>query len=185
MVLLIFAPFAFYLVIDRQNEPLCHKLVFLDVMQWNDRAKDLPNVGGRSAESLNKLIELSEGDDPDQWNAKYQYVPGLRIGDPGDLVLIYMKRPTRYIWHGNPQTIFRDAMWMTVPLDFADSRGSPSVQIVRREMVYTGENSERLSLEEFKSRLSKTLNFLRENNRPNWQTVVAENKQFLETLERK
>jgi hypothetical protein len=180
--LLVSAPFAFYLLIDQQNAPLCHKAVFLDVEQWHNSAKDLPNVKGSSAESLNKLFTE---EDPAEWNAKYQYLPGLRLGDPGDLVLMYMKRPTRYIWHGKPQTIFRDPMWMTVSLDFAGLRGSPFVQIVRRPMPYQGENSERLSLEDFKSRLRKTLDFLRENNRPNWQTVVAENEDFLKTLERK
>ena len=131
-----------------------------------------------------KLIELSEGDDPGQWNAKYQYIPGLRLGDPGDLVLMYMKRPTRYIWHDHPQTVFRDAMWMTLPLDFADSRGSPSVKTVTRPIPDMGENSERLSSEEFRIRLKKTLDFLRENNRPNWQVVVAENEAFLNSIEK-
>ena len=50
-------------------------------------------------------------------------------------------------------------------------------------LPHQSEPSERVPLEEFKGRLRKTLTFLHENDRPHWQTVVAENEQFLKSLE--
>lgn len=182
VVLFVCIAAGFYFLIDRQNEPLCHKAAYFDVLESFDGKKsgDLPNVEGRSVDSLRKFIQ---NDDAEQWNAKYRYVPGLRRGDPGDLILLYMKQPTRYVWHSNPQTVFRDAKWMILPLDFVDGFGSPSVAVVEREMPHTGEESERVSQQEFKSRLRKTLDFLRNNDRPYWKTVVAENEKFLKSLE--
>ena len=55
---------------------------------------------------------------------------------------------------------------------------------VKREMSDVGEDAERVSSDELKSRLRKTLDYLQKNNRPNWQTVVAENEKFLESLEK-
>jgi len=119
------------------------------------------------------------GDQP--WAETYRYVPGLRKGDPGDLVLMYMARPTRYIFHSRPQTIFADRRWMVVPLDF-DGQGGIG-QEISRDIPDSGEVSERVSLDEFRARLKKTLEFLRANDRPNWQTVVAEHQRFLESIE--
>jgi hypothetical protein len=46
-----------------------------------------------------------------------------------------------------------------------------------------GELSERVSLAEFRSRLQRTLDFVRTNERPNWQTIVAEHAKFLDAVE--
>ena len=46
-----------------------------------------------------------------------------------------------------------------------------------------GELSERVSLDEFRSRLRRTLDFVRTNERPHWQTVVAEHGKFLDSIE--
>lgn len=172
---------AFYLVMDHQNNPLCHKEALINVQNWLDleRTDFLPNIDGKSGQSLIKLNQFNQ-ERAEDWAAKYQYVPGLRRDDPGDLVLMYFKVPTRYIWHENPQSIFRQRKWLIVPLDFnSGGIGSP----VHREIPLIGENAERVSFEEFASRLRKTLQFLRDNNRPNWQTVVAENEAFLESFE--
>jgi hypothetical protein len=95
---------------------------------------------------------------------------------------MYMPKPTRYIWHDRPQTIFEDKRWMVVPLDLMDSPGALATWI-ERDMTYMGECSERLTLDEFRVRLKKTLDFLRQNERPNWQTVVAENEAFLKSID--
>jgi hypothetical protein len=71
---------------------------------------------------------------------------------------------------------------MVVPLDFGNDYGNG--ESVERATL-RGECSERLTLDEFRMRLRKTLDFLRENERPNWQTVVAEHQKFLESLERR
>ncbi len=107
----------YFLLYDHQNEPLCHKGIMLALLNWLDQKQTdvLPNVEGRSVDSLAQL-HAYWGDDP--WEEKYCYIPGLRKGDPGDLVLMYMPVPTRYIWHDNPQTIFAESKWMILPLDF-------------------------------------------------------------------
>jgi hypothetical protein len=183
LLLVVSIPATVYFLTDRQNEPLCHKLALIQFQNWLDREKTdaLPNINGESAESINKLNHDFEKEEINQWNSRYQYVPGLRRGDPGDLVLMYMKQPTRYIWHSNPQSIFAEARWMVVPLDFCG--GGIGRGMLDRQIPYRGENSERLSLEEFKNRLRKTLKFLQDDNRPHWQTVVAENEALLASLE--
>jgi hypothetical protein len=181
LVVIIGAPMLYFLVIlDHENEPFCQALVLVGMVSWLDEKKTdaLPNVGGRSADSL-AALRNELGDQP--WAETYRYVPGLQKGDPGDLVLMYMARPTRYIMHGEPQTIFADRRWMIVPLDFA-GRGGGIGQNISRDVPYGGEASERVTIEEFRARLKKTLEFLRANERPNWQTVVEENEKFLESI---
>jgi hypothetical protein len=46
-----------------------------------------------------------------------------------------------------------------------------------------GELSERVSLDEFRSRLKRTIDFIRTNERPNWQTIVAEQTKFLDSID--
>jgi hypothetical protein len=179
-----------FLLHDNSNIPLCNKQTFFEVMNWFDNRHkvDLPNVRGQSAESL---VELKRADDregdikeeAEEWNEKYQYVPGLCRGDPGDLVLMYMKKPTRWLHHAtSPPSIFREAKWCVVSLDFGDSWPGWSVR-VKRTMPEQSECAENLSSAEFISRLRKTLDFLREHDRPNWQTVVAENEKLLKSID--
>ena len=182
LLLLIGLPFGYYfLIVDHENSPFCHKLVMLGLISWTENHKTdvLPNVGGRSADSIAELIDQI-GDQP--WAETYHYVPGLQKGDPGDLVVMYMVQPTRYIFHGNPQTIFADKLWMIVSLDFG-SYDSYLTKPIPREVPHGGECSERVTLDEFRARLRKTLDFLRDNNRPNWQTVVAEHEKFLDSID--
>lgn len=172
----------FRLLHDFENMPLCGKQTYLEVENWLDQGKRraLPNVEGRSIESLAKL-KGDESQDTDEWNEKYQYLPGLRRGDPGDLVLMYMKVPTRWVHHAaGPPSVFAEHRWVLVPLDFTEV-GTSSAKRVDREIPYGGESFERVSLDELKDRLRKTLTFLEDNNRPHWQTVVAENEAFLES----
>jgi hypothetical protein len=171
----------YFLLYDHQNEPLCHKGVMLALLNWLDQKQTdvLPNVEGRSVDSLGQL-HAYWGDDP--WEEKYRYIPGLHKGDPGDLVMMYMPVPTRYIWHDNPQTVFAEPKWMIVPLDFCGPIGSQIGSLTPRDIPAPGEESERVSLDEFKTRLKKTLDFLRSNDRPNWQTAVAEHTRFLDSL---
>jgi hypothetical protein len=191
-VVIVGIPAVYGLLHDRENVPLCHSQAMVMVSNWFDRRPgELPNVEGRSNESLTKLIEnalkqdgVDDADYVTEWTTKYQYVPGLRRGDPGDLLLMFMKKPTRWRHHATtPPSIFSDAQWMIVPLDFARTLGSKDVAPVQREIPYPGECSERVSLDVFKSRLRKTLKFLQDNDRPHWQTAVAENESFLSSLE--
>jgi hypothetical protein len=79
------------------------------------------------------------------------------------------------VWHGPPPTIFKDKAWIVVPVDFKMGGRSPAG---------AGELSERVSFDEFQRRLRCTLDYVRTNERPNWQTIVAEHTEFLESVER-
>lgn len=191
LAVLIGLPVIFYgFLMDHQNAPLCHSQLGMALLSWLDVEKTdvLPNVDGRSTESLALLFKRIgwESSDTNPWNERYMYLPGLRRGDPGDLVLMYLAKPTRYIWHDYPHTVIAKQFWMFVPLDFdgqSSGFGSGIGKVVEREIPNRGECSERVSVEEFRSRLKKTLDFLRANDRPNWQTVVAEHEKFLDAIQ--
>jgi hypothetical protein len=171
----------YFLLYDHSNEPFCHKVVMLGILNYfeDEKTNVLPNVDGQSSASMLTMHKYW-GDQP--WEDTYRYLPGLKNGDPGDLVLMYMPMPTRYIYHSNPQTIFAEPKWMIVPLDFNSAIGDQIGKPVPREIPSYGEQSERVSLAEFRARLKKTLDFLRENNRPNWQQVVKEHEAFLDSI---
>ena len=181
-VLLVGLAFGYYhLILDWSGRPYCHKQFMLSFIQWmgdqgmdiNSHTNGFPDLNGKSAESLAAIREQMGGHM--SWATGYKYVPGLREDDPGDLVLMYFDRPTRWTWHGPPPpTIFKEKAWIVVPVDFAIGGRRPSGP---------GELSERVSLDEFRTRLRRTLDFVRTNERPNWQTVVAEHTKFLDSIE--
>jgi hypothetical protein len=167
--------------LDWQGRPCCHKLVMLSFLGEMHPAggdilhdpRSFPNVNGSS---LDSLATVTDSMGYRAWTNDYNYVPGLREDDPPDLVLMYFNRPTRWNWHGAPPSIFNDKAWIVIPVDFemgADFR-SHTGQL--------GECSERVSLDEFRVRLRRTLDFIRTNQRPNWQVVVAEHEKFLNAL---
>lgn len=170
----------YYFILDWEGRPFCHKQIHLGMLMWmsdsgtNDAsmASTFPNIKGGSYESLltmsNEFVRI------EKWIKDYNYIPGLRQNDPGDLVLMYFNRPTRWTWHGPPPSIFTDKAWIIVPVDF-------NMGWEKRKGL--GELSERVSLDEFKSRLKRTLDFVRTNERPNWQAVVAEHTKVLDALE--
>ena len=177
-VLAVVAFVFYYFITDWQGRPTCHKAFMLGFLQWEEdhdmdssnRTNSFPNINGKSADSLFAIRDQVGG--YTNWANDYRYVPGLREDDPGDLVLMYFNRPTRWTWHAAPPTRFQEKAWMVVPLDFAQFR----------RVKGGGEMSERVSLEEFRSRLQRTLEYVRTNERPNWQTVVAEHTQFLDSI---
>jgi hypothetical protein len=167
-------------VLDWNGRPCCHAqivLAFTSAMHepgvnFANDPKPFPNVKGLSQDSLATLRDGMGG--YMDWAKDYNYVPGLREDDPGDLVLMYFNRPTRWTWHGVVPTIFKKKKWIIVPVDFA---------MGMRPRSDPGEYSERVSLDEFRNRLRRTLDFVRTNECPNWQTVVAENTKFLDSIE--
>jgi hypothetical protein len=159
---------------DRSTQPVCHKQVDLAFSHWQDdhKGEEFPNVAGNSGDSLRELDGYMAGKRLDE---KYMYVPGLRKGDPDDLVLMYLARPTRWVWHAGPQTIFHGKKWIVIPKDFA----------LLRDGVRDGELNERMSFAEFQDRMQKTLDVLKKHKRPHWQAVVKEHSEFLAEAERK
>jgi hypothetical protein len=166
--------------LDWSGRPFCHKQIMMAFLTWmddqggdiNSQTNAFPNANGKGAESLETIREMMGGNM--RWASGYRYVPGLRQDDPGDLVLMYLDRPTRWTWHGQPPSILTRNAWIVVPVDFATAG---------RRHSGPGELSERVSPEEFRSRLTRTLDFVRTNQRPNWQAVVAEHALFLKSLE--
>lgn len=173
----------YFFILDWHGRPFCHKQImfgFLNAMHpsggdLTNSKEPFPNVRGLSQASLGAIRE--DMGSYMAWTNDYNYVPGLREDDPPDLVLMYFNRPTRWNWHGPPPTIFEKKAWIIVPVDFGSGSG------FRPHTGQIGECSERVLLDEFRSRLRQTLDFVRTNERPNWQTIVAEHTEFLESLE--
>jgi len=168
------------IILDWKGRPTCHSGIMIAFMgsmhepgiNFANDPKPFPNVRGVGRDSLATIRDGMGG--YMDWLKDYGYVPGLREGDPGDLVLMYFNRPTRWTWHGPPPTIFKEKAWILIPVDFADGM---------RPRSGPGEKSERVSLDEFRSRLRRTLDFIRTNERPNWQTIVKEHTRFLDSIE--
>jgi hypothetical protein len=164
-----------FLLPDRDGRPYCHKQISLGFRLWMDdrQTNAFPNINGSSGNSLYAIREEMAGTN---WCQHYKYIPGLREGDPGDLVLLYLDRPTRWSWHGQiPPTIFGKKAWILVPLDFKEGDRD-------RKAMGPGEESERVSVAEFAQRLEHTLDFLRTNERPNWKIVLAEHTPVLDSI---
>ncbi len=159
---------------------LCQKILDGGLQQWKVEARTdvWPNVEGDGATSFAEIEDgyLSPPNDH-AYSRAYGYVPGLRDDDPPDLIFMYLKRMTRRTWHGDRSaTLFTRKKWMALGPNFwsstAPSEGYP-------------EGGELLDTSEFRRRFQKTLEFLRENNRPHWRAIVAEQTRLLETLEEK
>lgn len=166
----------FCFILDWSGRPFCHKQYNLAFRIWMDErgTNAFPNINGLSADSLMAIREEMGGGT--RWSEHYNYVPGLHQDDPGQLVLLYFDAPTRWTWHGPAPTIFTERAWIVVPVDFASD--------FSRARFGGGEMSERLTTEQFKQRLSETVEFVRTNARPHWQEIVAEHTEFLESIDR-
>jgi hypothetical protein len=165
-------------ILDWRGQPVCHKGLMFAFEAWTDEGDTnaFPNIAGSGRDSLR---ELRDEYPRAHLEDRYGYVAGLHRDDPGDLILMYVNKPTRWVWHGVPKTIFDRQAWIVVPVDF--TMGLHATR--NTKVIGAGECSETLSTEQFLSRLQLTLDFVRTNNRPNWQAVVAEHTKFLESLE--
>ena len=166
----------YFFVLDWHARRFCHSQIMNGLRLWMaDRGTNVfPNIGGHSRESM--LAIRTEMGGYSDWIDRYSYVAGLTEDDPGDLVMLYVAEPTRWTWHGDPPSRFRDKAWILVPVDF---------KLGRREASHLGpgEESERVSPAEFARRLRKTLDFLRDHQRPHWETVIGEHRELLEGLD--
>jgi hypothetical protein len=158
---------------ERRDRPFCHRVIDSAFRLWciDQRTNAFPNVAGRSADSLAALRPQLQAPEVEQ---NYRYVPGLCDNDPGGLILMYYARPTRWTDHIEAPTIFTRKAWIIVPIDF--------IFMLRHPVRGPGEMSERVSTAEFRVALSNTLDFIRTNQRPNWETIVKEHEDFLRQL---
>ena len=150
--------------------PVCHKALEGALQQWVidiGKTNVYPNVNGDAAASLG---EVDQYWGPDHISQFYGYLPGLRFDDSRDLVLMYLKQPTAYTWHGDhDHNIFSSRKWMVLSPDMVFSGTCP-------------EGGDLLDTPEFKKRLLATIDFLKTNNRPNWQVVAKEQMEFLASI---
>ena len=83
---------------------------------------------------------------------------------------MYLKEQTCYTWHGDHEhNAFSPKKWMVLSPDFRESETGP-------------EGGELLDTPQFKERLLATIDFLKTNNRPNWEVVAREQMEFLATI---
>lgn len=136
-----------------------------------DMDNAFPNVMGSGVLSLQQIATKC-GYFDERLIRNYVYVPGLRGSDPDDLVMLYMKRPTRYYWHGYARP-FRDPMWLVF---------SPGFNYCPTNAESCAERGQRMDTQELERRLRLTLAFLKNNDRPYWTNVVAEQEAFLKTI---
>jgi hypothetical protein len=166
----------YFFLLDWEGRPYCHKQIYLALGIWmqDQQTNAFPNAGGSSQHSLEMIREEMGGSM--RWAEHYRYVAGLREDDPGDLILMYYDRPTRWTWHGAPPpSVFKEKAWIVVPVDFT----TPAW----RRPAGPGEMSERVSSQEFRRRLRATLEFVRTNARPHWEAVLAEHTRVLDAHE--
>jgi hypothetical protein len=157
---------------ERGTKPFCHKALYLSFGMWMEDRKTnaFPNINGSSQLSLHAIVEELN---TTKYEATYNCVPGLQEDDPKDLVLLYSKWKTRFIWHGDAPKLFRPKRWIVVPPDF---------YMTGRSRWNRGELSDWVPTAELRARLTRTLEFLKAQQRPNWEQVVKEHSAFLKTL---
>ncbi len=162
-------------VVGPEPHFVCHKAIVGAFQQWmleTTNESRYPNVGGSSSQSLALLVPyLHEGTNALR---DYRYVPGLKEDDPEDLIMLYMREPSRRTWHGDTHWFRIGRRWviltphMSTPFD-VDARG-------------WSECGEAISTTQFKTRLKGTLDFLKSNSRPEWQAIADEHTKFLRAL---
>ena len=157
---------------------LCQKVLDGGLQQWKQESGTnvWPNVDGDSAKSFAQIEQFTGRPGDKDYSEAYGYIPGLKDDDPPDLIFMYLKRKTRRTWNGDHSpTIFARKKWMVFAPDFWTSTMPFGTYPEGGELVETSE---------FRRRFQKTLEFLRENKRPHWQAIVAEQTRFLDSLER-
>lgn len=157
---------------------VCHRGLDGALQQWmleTTNTPQYPNVDGSSSRSLAVLIPYLGF--PDDMNVlrDYMYVPGLRSDDPDNLILFYLREPSRRTWHGDTHWFGGHKRWIVL---------NPQMSLPNTDSPQAGgELDEAISLAEFKNRLRATLDYLKRNNRPSWQTAEQEHMRFINSIQ--
>ena len=175
VLIAVFLVLAFMLRFPSDPLVYCQKIINLGFVQWNMAHTNVfPNVEGDGVRSFAQAAEYMNPGARDGLLRDYNYVPGLKGGDPQDLVLLYLNRKTRRTWNGDDAaTIRTKPRWMIIGPD-SPNNGMDS--------EWLPEGGQLVDTDEFRRRLLKTLHFLKENDRPYWQTVVNEHTKFLDSI---
>ena len=168
---------AFRIRFPRDPLYLCQKILNSGLQQWKHEAGTnvWPNVDGDSAKSFAQIEEYLGPPGNHDYSQAYGYVPGLRDDDPNDLIFMYLKRKTRRTWNGDHSaTVFSDTKWMVF---------GPGFWTMTEPSKTLPEGGEIIDTSEFRRRFQKTFKFLRDNNRPHYEAIIAEHTRFLAALE--
>lgn len=153
----------------------CHRGLDAAFTLWQQTAKVknwYPNVQGDSTKSLELVAPYIRNGMTDLRD--YRYIPGLKLDDPEELILMYLKEPSWRTWHGDTHWIRSNKRWVIL-----NPRMSFPDETYGRGWSEAGEAIE---TPDFKRRLQATLDFLKENNRPDWTNVVQEHGAFLKRI---
>jgi len=143
----------------------CNRAIEGSIDQWRLESKTngFPNARGEAVASLQLIMPfMTPGSLRD-----YGYVPGLQPDDAQELVLFYVKEPSRKRWHGDGWSPFQTKLWIVVNPQFSGSY----------------EDAEAITTIEFRRRLAKTLEFLESNRRPGSTNAANEHRKLLESLQ--
>lgn len=157
-------------------EFVCHRLLDGTLAQWSLETSNgvaYPNVEGSSSRSLALLLPYFGSNDTNALH-DYRYVPGLHSDDPDNLILFYLKEPSRRTWHGDTHWFSGPKRWIILNprMSMPDSSSDHAA----------GELCEAISMAEFKARLRATLDYLKLNERPGWQAAGQEHMRFLNSI---
>ena len=82
-------------------KPICHDLIMGNIQQYlveqgnkGDGAQSYPNAAGDSQKSMDAFTSMMDPAGKSRFYRDYAYIPGLRSGDPKNLILVYMAVPT-------------------------------------------------------------------------------------------
>lgn len=157
---------------------VCHRLLDGALQQWmleTTNGVTFPNVDGSSSRSLAVLLPYLGPPDDTNMLRDYMYVPGLRSDDPKNLILFYLREPSRWTWHGDTHWFGGSKRWIVL---------NPQMSLLNTDSPQAGgELDEAISLAEFKNRLLATLDYLKRNNRPGWQATEQEHMRFVNAIQ--
>ena len=156
---------------------VCHRLLDGALQQWmleTTNGVTFPNVDGSSSRSLALVIPYVDQRDTNVLR-DYMYVPGLRSDDPDNLILFYLREPSRRTWHGDTHWFSGPKRWVVLNprMSFPDSDSGR----------VGGELCEAISPAGFKDRLRATLEYLKRNERPGWEAAEQEHMRFLSSIQ--
>jgi hypothetical protein len=158
-------------------EFVCHRMLDGMLEQWmleTTNGVTFPNVDGRSSRSLTLLFPYFGSGDTNALH-DYMYVPGLHSDDPDNLILFYLREPSRRTWHGDTRWFSRRKRWVVLNprMSMPDSDSGRAA----------GELCEAISMAEFKDRLRATLDYLKQKERPGWQAAEQEHMRFMRSIQ--
>jgi len=156
---------------------VCHRLLDGALHQWmleTTNGVKFTDVDGSSSRSLALVLPHLGLNDTNALR-DYMYVPGLRSDDPDNLILFYLREPSRRTWHGDTHCFSGPKRWIVLN----PRMSSPDSDSGRAG----GEADEAISLAEFKDRLHATLDYLKRNERPGWQAAEQEHTRFINSIQ--